>query len=513
MAPDSEHRTDDEEADDPNAISPWEIAGFVWRAARRHPALGVIVGLCVAVLGATIVAYIPPQYEAFSKILIAQAASVETALSNPDRQVPNVDVLGGAPELLMQKPNLTWIVQESDLLARWKSSRPVPMRIKDYAQSVVLGQPTEAELADALVKMLEKRMTVTRENAVLKINVVWNDGESAAKIATLAQNRFLEQRRTQEMSVITSAIAILEDESKRAADLIDPALQEVIRAQLASRAANTGASAAPAAAPPAPAAQGAAPARVAPAPRAAPGPDAKVAERLSALRVQIAQAEAPYQRRLADLRLQLVELRTNLGPAHPQVLAHEAKIREASTLPAEVAALRNQERELLAQLESSPYDDGPAPAPVVRTPAAAPAPAAPAAPAATARSDDRGQDRDREREEDPTVTASRAKLKAAIDHYSTLNKRLDSARLELITAQSAFQHKYIVVAEPENPRKPFKPKRALLLAGVMAAALAIGLLAGAVRELLTGRVIEPWQLKPIGLPVLGELRLPPKSEP
>ena len=373
------------------------------------------------------------------------------------------------------------------------------MRIKDSAVALVAGEPTEADLVDALVKMLEQKMSVTRDNAILQIHVVWNDPDLVAKIATLAQNRFLELRRTQEMSVITSAISILEDEAKRSGDAIDPALQDVVKAMSTARALQAGPAASPAG-PGAPGAPAAAPAPVAAGPRKV---DGKIPEKLATIRQQLKDAEAPHQRRLADLKMQLIELRASLGPAHPSVVGQEAKIREASVPPPEVTALRNEEQALLAQLESSPYgDDAPSQALVPRLPAAP----AVGAPSTSSRDDDR------ERDEDPNVTASRARLKSAIDHYADLNKRLDSARLELITAQSAFRHKYIVVAEPERPRKPFKPKRALLLAGALFASAAIGLLAGALKELLTGRVIEPWQLKPHGLPVLGELRLPPKRD-
>ncbi|HLV22331.1 MAG TPA: hypothetical protein VKZ49_15670, partial [Polyangiaceae bacterium] len=83
----------------------------------------------------------------------------------------------------------------------------------------------------------------------------------------------------------------------------------------------------------------------------------------------------------------------------------------------------------------------------------------------------------------------------------------DRARLELTTAEAAFKYRYVVVQEPEAPRKPVKPNRRMLILASLAGALMLGLLAGAARELATGRVIEAWQVKQLGVPLLADIDL------
>jgi len=98
-------------------------------------------------------------------------------------------------------------------------------------------------------------------------------------------------------------------------------------------------------------------------------------------------------------------------------------------------------------------------------------------------------------------------LKTAVARYNDLATRVDSARFELNTAQVAFQHRYVVVSEPEIPRRPVKRLHAQVAMAGVAAALLLGLLIGAIRDLLSGRILEPWQVKNLGLQVLGDLRL------
>jgi uncharacterized protein involved in exopolysaccharide biosynthesis len=116
-------------------------------------------------------------------------------------------------------------------------------------------------------------------------------------------------------------------------------------------------------------------------------------------------------------------------------------------------------------------------------------------------------------EEDPEVSAARAKLMSAVSKYDELKNRQDAARIELTTTEIAFKYRYVVVAEPELPRKPIKPNRPGLIMTSLAAGLLAGLLAGAIRELTSGRIVEPWQVKQIGLPLLADVSLSDRPEP
>jgi hypothetical protein len=305
----------------------------------------------------------------------------------------------------------------------------------------------------------------------------------------------LQARVAQETSVITAAIGVIEDELKRAGEAIEPALGAVVRAREKSKEVKLGASAdagAQAAGEPA-AAPTATFVRSAPRPQ---GPDPAVSTKLAEIRQAERNVQEPWQRRLTELRLQLADLRSQYGAAHPLVVQQDAKIRDASIEPAELGALRQEERELISRIETGQVT----PADVAGhwVPTRSVGGAGPAAPMLL--------------EEDPEVSAARAKLMSAVGKYDELKNRLDAARIELATTEIAFKYRYVVVAEPELPRKPIKPNRPALILASLAAGILAGFLAGAIRELTSGRIVEPWQVKQIGLPLLADVSLSDRPE-
>ena len=106
----------------------------------------------------------------------------------------------------------------------------------------------------------------------------------------------------------------------------------------------------------------------------------------------------------------------------------------------------------------------------------------------------------------PELAAAKEKLRVVTAKYNSVDKRLDAAQLELTTAQTAFKYRYLVTEEPEPPRQPISPNRPRLIAMSLAAALVLGLIAGGARELATGRFIEVWQVRMLGLPLLAEIK-------
>lgn len=85
--------------------------------------------------------------------------------------------------------------------------------------------------------------------------------------------------------------------------------------------------------------------------------------------------------------------------------------------------------------------------------------------------------------------------------------RIDGARIEQDTARAAFKYRYSVVRPASVPKKPVKPDVAviLVLSGVLA--LFSALVAGALRDWLSGRLVEPWQVeRALELPVLAQVK-------
>jgi hypothetical protein len=86
--------------------------------------------------------------------------------------------------------------------------------------------------------------------------------------------------------------------------------------------------------------------------------------------------------------------------------------------------------------------------------------------------------------------------------------KLENARIELATAEADFKHRYVVVEEPEVPSTPLKPKKkSTFFALSVVAALLIGALSGVVLELRKGHLVELWQVRQLGIELLGEVDL------
>jgi uncharacterized protein involved in exopolysaccharide biosynthesis len=494
-------------------VSPAEFVAFLFTAAKRHIKLGVLIGLGVSTLGIAVAFVIPPRFDAETRILFDASAAVAPALSSPVQQRGNnLDPFGGATELIMQKSNLLRIVEDADLLNHYRSSRSLPQRIKDSILSPFVSPASDERMKISLAETLEKRMYSFHSDKLLTIHVGWSDAEKTLKIAQLAQKSYLDMRRSQELAVITAAMEINEGEVKRAAQGIDIALEEVVRVRERAKQAAIGAARTAGAAA---ASADAANARRQRAPSTASSatpinsqlPEKNLTAQLAEVRKRAQEVETPWQRRLADLKFQLNDLRGTFGPEHPNVLQQEAKIREGTLIPPELVQLRNEERQLLAQLES----------------ATAAVTTAVKEPSQTTRIINGGNALPRtasakllasnatlviaERDDDPLVAPARANLTAAIQRYNEATTRFDTARLELTSAQVALQYRYAVVGQPEKPLHPTRPNRPLLMLGAILAGAIFGFLSGALRDLLSGRVFEPWQAKSAGLTVLGTVSL------
>jgi uncharacterized protein involved in exopolysaccharide biosynthesis len=514
----------EEQSNESSGVNILEILGFVIRSARRHRLLGVGVGVGILSVGLLASRTVPQRYQSESRILIEESSAKTAYLSSNDRWRPNVDSLGESTELVLRKGSLESIVEEAELPAVWEANRPTPIRIRDKIVSTLLGMGpiSEADKVDALVRMLASRIQIARDKNIVSIRAQWQDPATTCRLAKLVESRLLESLQTQEFSSINAAISLLEEQAKNAAELIPPALNAVSRIR---NRANAPLSHAPAAqraesvqAAAAPAIPGAATGHSAQSPAKKedqaqdsgdsepPQPDKKLAAKLSQIREQIKTVEAPWQRHLAELKLQLSEMQVTYGPEHPLVVQQEGRIRSASEPPPELQELRGEEHRILTNIEETgnagasglpSSRSSSRPSMMNRDGGGVRASATPTA---------------REEVENPELIAAMAQLHSAIKKYGDLAERAGSARLELTTAQVEFRRRYVVVSEPEVPRKPVKPLQALIALGSLLASILFGILSGALREIASGRIRESWQIEALGLPILGELRLPDKTE-
>lgn len=93
-------------------------------------------------------------------------------------------------------------------------------------------------------------------------------------------------------------------------------------------------------------------------------------------------------------------------------------------------------------------------------------------------------------------------LKPALTVQAALDEREENARIALQTAEASFEGRYRVVTQAELPAMKISTRSKLILLGLIASMLA-ALLAAAARDILSGRLVEQWQVtRQCHLPVL-----------
>ena len=209
------------------SASSLELTRFALSAARRHWLLGLTVMLISGALGVLIVSVIPPTYESNAKIFDTQSGAITASVAGGKRAEERT--MRGLQETVLNRENVLSIVRESKLVERWQASRSWPLQIKDALLVWAFGEPKPEDLERGMVGMLEERaITVAaEEGSSIRFRVQLRDPRLARDIADLVQRNFLEARRKSEFEAITRGIALLEDESKRADEAIEPAIKEM----------------------------------------------------------------------------------------------------------------------------------------------------------------------------------------------------------------------------------------------------------------------------------------------
>ena len=460
------------------------VLGFGLHAVRRHWPLALAAFVLVVGVAAGALAVMPKTYHTEVRILTAHN-QVMTGLANPGRAVPReADApTQAASDLILRHDNLVALTKQTNLLDQWDASRAPAVAAKDWIIGVFKGRPSEEDRLNALVGVLEKRLTVTiGEGGTVTIEIDWPNAQMAYQLVEAAQQNFIETRHAIEVSTITEAISILEWHATATRDSLQAILEDLRRARE------------PVAPKPG---ERAFARRVGPHARA-PAPDQELTEAkamLAARQRALADLEDYRRKRLVELQAVLVEQSATYAPAHPLIVATGESIAALSRDSPQTEALKREVRSLTAEVAAREP----------RAAAAAPASAAPAAEAlpetlAVARREVAGIG---ERDEEPSVEFLRAQLKVAIDKHEDLLGRVDGARIELDTARAAFKYRYSVVRPAQVPKNAERPKPLVFLGVGVLAALLLALFACVAVDLRGGRIVEAWQVeKLLGTPVL-----------
>lgn len=474
------------------------IVGLILRAPRRHPILAAVTLILGLAVSAAAIVYAPRVYRVETRIL-AQQNLVIPMLGNPRRSVP-VDY--GAPtraanELILQHDNLTAIIDELSLIQKWHEQRPPILRLKDRIMEAIRGPVAEEDMRRALVGLLESRLSVRNDGTTLGISAEWGHPETTYEIVATAQRNFLDRRSSLELAVIVDTITILEEEARKQEVALAAALAEVQRLKPSAPLPTIPMPVMTT--PPAPGK----PVVIAPRPAAAPlPPNDDLAKLLAEKRRAIRELDEPRQRRVADLRARLEDLKGVYTPAHPIIAELEARLREAEIASPEVQKLRAEEADLVARLaaESKKPTVSRTSPQIARaltpTPRAVGAPLV-EVPAAL------------DEEESPELQAARDRLASALRKYDDLMSRIDSAQIEIHTAKAAFKYSYVIIQPPEIPQKAVKPNVIRLLVGGIFLSIALAFFAAAARDFTSGRFVEAWQVRRrLRIPLLAEVRSP-----
>jgi len=484
-----------------------QLASFFARAPRRHPGLAAVTLVVTVALGVAAALFWPRSYDCDVRIL-AQHQLVLPALDNPNRQVPReADApTKNAADAILQHDNLVAMIKELDLVARWQATRQPAFRLKDALLSFgASSKRTEAEQTRDMIDLVRKRLSVSTDESSITIAVSWPDRQIGFEIVSFLQKNFLEARYDSNVNVIVEAIHILEERAKPQAAEVDAALADLTKVENERRQSLVGSRGSPVAdtrprggrAPRAPAAAGAS------TPQPTAGADADVARQLEDVRSRIRSITQERDRELMEAHQQLADARATLGPMHPTVVALNDKIAQLEAPPAELQALEQRERQLVATLAAPAASTAAPLAPPTAAPL--PAPIVVAAPASSTSPSIAELLRD-----DPQVALASSRLQAASAKYNELLSRIEAANIELEVTRAAFKYQYTVVRPPEIARQPSKPNVPLVLFVTLLAAPLLGMLVTGVRDLLRGRFIEPWQVeRHLNLPLLGELHPPP----
>ncbi|HQY64378.1 MAG: hypothetical protein IPF92_27300 [Myxococcales bacterium] len=448
------------------------------KAAGRRKGLTAFVGvICLAM---TVVASIfaPKSYEVDAKVLVTRARLIGAANEygpTPEEQKAQARQF---EEQVKARDNILSLIKQTQLVERWDSMRQPHRRLIDQLTQKLGSQPpTDEQKFDTIMKTLDAKLRVVVDDATVTILIEWSDPVAARDIVAAAMKNFQDARYGVEIGGINEQLKILESNVARAQGEVAAAATELairqrdLNGKPASETVLRYVQRA-----------GGAPAPV--------GADPALAKKLEQIRGEKAAILEQRQQRVAQLQTQLQELQQQYADGHPAVRAVKDNIRAAQTDTPALAALKQQETDVLAQIEAA-KKAAPKEEPkgaMVATPVVVPVDAgAPARP--------------------KSISDVQAEFDTARNKYDQLTTKLEGARIEAQTAEAGFKRRYSVTHPAELPAGPKRPSG--LIAAVIGLMLTIvaGLATAAIADRFSGIFFEPRHVRDrLGIPVFGTMK-------
>jgi uncharacterized protein involved in exopolysaccharide biosynthesis len=513
----------------------FDYGGFVLGALRRRKLIaGTTLLLTLALVGVVVVLW-PRTYHVGAKLL-SQRGDVMAAISNPSRarSVENDSPTRAAAETVLRRDNLVALVKQTNLIEEWDRTRSPLLRAKDAVVArVSRRKPTNDERLDALVGLLEARIAVAvGVEGTVNIDIDWPDARLAYELVEAALQNFLETRQVAETSAISGSVSILERYATSLEAEITQTIAEVQAEQAArkptARAAQVERPRSILAVPPKPVAPVAPIAPVAPRPtdlQTTGTPEvafrvARLKAALEAKRSEVARLEDFRRQQISELQSQLSTALTIYTDGHPAVAALRQSIASQSRESPQLTSLKNEAQTLESQYEAAASAQAADEQRVLLAGRAAAAAAAAAQAEAASPRDPLPRTTGMPElprpalVEMPTLepmseysSSALAHVRLEIAQLGDIRDRLQSARIELTTAQAGFKYRYSVIQPSQVPRQPTKPNvLAVSLAGIVGAIL-LAIFVAVGSDLLSDRILEAWQMdRQVGAPVLIRMR-------
>ncbi len=448
-------------------------------AGRRKGLTAFVVAICLAMTTVAAI-FAPKSYEVEAKVLVTRAQLIGAANQwgpTPEEQKAQAKQF---EEQIKARDNILALIKQNQLVERWDSMRQPHRRLLDQLSLKLGGTPsTDEQKFDALMKTLDAKLRVVVDDATVGIFIEWPDPTAARDIVAAAVKNFQEARYGVEIGGISEQLKILEQNVARAQSEVVAAATELANRQrdINGKPADTTVLRY---LPPGGAARAPAPA----------GADPALAKKLEQIRAEKATMEEQRHQRVAQLQTQLQEMQQQYADGHPAVRGLKDNIRAAQADPPALAALKQQEADVLSQIEAQKVaaareDPGKKSGPVMV------APAVPLSVPARPKS----------------INDVQAEFDTARNKYDQLTTKLEGARIEAQTAEAGFKRRYSVTRPAEFPAGPKRPSS--LIAAIIglllttAAALATALIA----DRFSGIFFEPRHVRDrLGIPVFGTMK-------
>lgn len=463
-----------------------EMLVLILRAPLRRPKLAAFIFASVMLLATIASVRVRPTYEAQAAIVVQKNAMLPT-FGDAAKNVPSneIDPAVGVSETVKGRQNLISLAQQTHLADKTKIP-PNPS---------LSSEPSDEDKLQAAVKVLERKLTVTSDGVTINFVADWSDPQTAYDLVSAAVHNFLDSRTAAEVAIVSDAIDLLEEHAKREREGIDVAMDEFLRLKETWKAPARSSAAASAAAPSVAGAN-----RPQPDETVGPAQQAEIAKRLDEKKQQIKEMQEDRRRQMSELNAQMAGALGNLTPSHPTVIGLRRKIEAFSQEPANLTALKNEERSLLNELASieGPKDGARASAGALGVVLGTRGTGASSV----------ASKQDLEIV-DPASAMALSKLQSRIRKYEDFMDQISAAKLQLDLARNAFKYRYSVFKPAEMPTSPKYPVRLMLIVGGTFFAAFLAAIVGVLLDLASGHFVESWQVKrKLDLPLLGEVTRP-----